>query len=218
MTAKRDDRPKIHDYAIIGDGRSAALVSRGGTIDWLCWPRFDSPSVFARLLDERGGSWQIRPTVPARITRRYVDDTNVLETTFENADGRCVLVDLMTIAGEDDKRQMLVPDHEILRRIRCERGEMAFEIVVEPQPELGGARPRVSQHDRLGIRWEYGAKLLTLRAECPLALEGRGVARGTARLRAGESIAIALSFDEEAPALLPPLGDGGVDRIDRAIR
>src|SRR4051812_49832933 len=92
------EHPKIQDYAVIGDGRSIALVSRTGSIDWLCWPRFESPAIFARLLDlDRGGSWRITPTAPVRIARRYVAHTNVLETVFENADGCCVLSDAMTI-------------------------------------------------------------------------------------------------------------------------
>src|SRR5438046_9620524 len=109
------DPARIADHGIIGDGRSTALVSRGGAVDWLCWPRFDSPPVFSGLLDpERGGGWRISPTTPSRITRRYVEHTNVLETTFENAAGRCVLVDAMTIASEHDKTQLFVPDHEVL--------------------------------------------------------------------------------------------------------
>ncbi|HMG22139.1 MAG TPA: trehalase-like domain-containing protein, partial [Kofleriaceae bacterium] len=97
-------QPKIHDYALIGDGRSAALVSRGGSIDWLCWPRFDSAPVFGALLDDtRGGTWRIEPKAPARTTRRYVEHTNVLETTFDDGVGRVVLTDAMTIGSEDYK-------------------------------------------------------------------------------------------------------------------
>jgi len=76
--------PKIQDYAAIGDGRSAALVSREGSLDWLCWPRFDSPSLFGGLLDgQAGGAWGIAPTGPGcRAERWYVDGTNVLQTRF----------------------------------------------------------------------------------------------------------------------------------------
>jgi GH15 family glucan-1,4-alpha-glucosidase len=211
-------QPKIHDYALIGDGRSAALVSRGGSIDWLCWPRFESPPVFARLLDvARGGSWQITPTTRMRTTRRYVEHTNVLETTFRNADGACVLVDVMTIASEADKARMLVPDHEILRRVRCERGEVALEVHVDPRPDFGSARMRVAQHAKLGARWQYGSRLLALRAEVPLRIDDDGVARATIRLRAGESVALSLTFDEEGPALLPPLGEAADERVARSI-
>jgi GH15 family glucan-1,4-alpha-glucosidase len=103
-------QPKIHDYALLGDGRSAALVSRDGSVDWMCWPRFDSASVFGALLDaERGGCFSIEPAAPAHVSRRYIEHTNVLETRFENADGAAVLVDALTIASEDDKAKLLVP-------------------------------------------------------------------------------------------------------------
>ena len=88
--------PKINDYAVIGDGRSVALVSRYGSIDWLCWPRFDSAAIFGKILDaEVGGTWSIRPTQESQTTRRYIDNTNVLETEFHLSSGRIVLTDFM---------------------------------------------------------------------------------------------------------------------------
>src|ERR1700757_534002 len=112
--------PDIGDYAVIGDCRSAALVSKYGCIDWLCWPRFDSPSIFAALLDkEKGGFWSIAPVYPCEFRRAYVKDSNVLETYFIGANGRATLTDLMPVAAEDFKKKSLLPDHEILRQIAC---------------------------------------------------------------------------------------------------
>src|SRR5882757_1033295 len=97
----------IEDYALIGDGHTAALVGKNGSIDWLCWPRFDSPACFAALLGtDEHGHWQITPTrqdgsrdrnggVDTRTTRRYQDDTLVLETTFETDSGTVTLIDFM---------------------------------------------------------------------------------------------------------------------------
>jgi len=89
---------RIEDYAIIGDCRTAALVSRDGSIDWFCCPRFDSDACFAALLGTREhGRWSIGPRTPARITRRYRPNTLVLETHFETRDGAVTLVDFMPL-------------------------------------------------------------------------------------------------------------------------
>src|SRR5215218_2162305 len=117
--------PAIGDYALIGDGRSAALVSRDGSLDWLCWPRFDSPSLFAALLDqERGGHFRVRPTSTFRVERRYLPDTNVLETVFHGPAGSVALRDLMPIASDADKRAAPTPQHEVLREIEGLTGEV----------------------------------------------------------------------------------------------
>ena len=77
----------IGDYALLSDRHSAALVSRDGSIDWLCFPRFDSPSVFARLLGEQAGHWSVRAPGASAVTRRYLDRTMVLETTLPHGHG-----------------------------------------------------------------------------------------------------------------------------------
>src|ERR1041385_390075 len=82
---------KIQDYAIIGNGRSAALISKRASLDWLCWPRFDSASIFGAILDpKRGGDWSIHPLHESEVSRRYIENTNVLETTFLGATGQIV--------------------------------------------------------------------------------------------------------------------------------
>src|SRR5258708_12742224 len=83
----------IGDYALLSDCRSAALVTSDGSVDWLCFPRFDSPAIFARLLDEEAGYWSVRPTCSAEVTRRYLEHSLVLETTFRTRTGTAALVD-----------------------------------------------------------------------------------------------------------------------------
>ena len=207
--------PRIHDHAIIGNTRSAGLITRDGSLDWLCWPRFDSAPVFARLLDPAGGEWRIAPTARARITRRYIDHSNVLETTFETPGGRAVVVDLMTVASEETKRTELVPDDELLRHVRCDEGQVELEVVVAPRPDFGRAPVRCRQLPRLGIRWEVGRELYALRADVPVVLV-EGTARATLRLRAGQSATFALTRDD-GPALLAPLGPPAQERIARSI-
>src|SRR5580698_9748936 len=90
----------IADYALLSDRHSAALVGRDGSIDWLCFPRFDSPSVLGRLLDDEAGYWSIRAANTTQTSRRYLDRTMVLETTFETPNGTVAVTDtLATGAG-----------------------------------------------------------------------------------------------------------------------
>src|SRR4051794_577860 len=91
----------IAEYALLSDCRSAALVHRAGSIDWLCFPRFDSPSVFAHLLDRAAGHWSIRASGDAEISRRYLPETLVLETTYRTETGTAIVLDAMAVGRNE---------------------------------------------------------------------------------------------------------------------
>ncbi len=99
------DSLPIGEYALLSDCRSAALVSPHGSVDWLCFPRFDGPSVFCRLLDPAGGRFAIRPAGEFQVRRRYLDRTMVLETTFQTAGGTAVLTDALALGAEERGHQ-----------------------------------------------------------------------------------------------------------------
>ncbi len=192
----------IEDYAIIGDGRSAALISRSGSLDWLCWPRFDSPSLFTAILDEdRGGRFSIAPVQPFRSERCYLGETNVLRTRLFAARGELTLTDFMPVHGGIDARRSLHPGHEIVRNVRCGAGEVEVEIAFDPRPLYALLQPRIHQLGKLGFRVEAGrGRLLTLLTDAPLGSDGRA----RLRLRAGEELHFSLVYADCAPATLPP--------------
>src|SRR5215217_1244989 len=212
--------PPISDYALIGDCRSAGLVSRDGSLDWLCLPRFDSPSVFAALLDARkGGRFCIRPVGEYSSERRYLANTNVLETVFRTPTGACVLRDLMSVSSEVDKRTHLTPEHEVLRELEGLEGEVEVEILYDPRPDYGRVRPLLEERGALGLRCEVDGTSLTLRSEMPLELiDGDRSASGFARIRSGEQKHLSLTYSMEAPAVVPLLGEAARGRIGRTVR
>lgn len=213
----RSPRAGIGDYAILGDCRSAALVSREGPIDWLCWPRFDSASIFGALLDERAGRFRIAPGAPARAKRSYIPETNVLETRFDTATGSILLTDLMPVASEEEKRSMLLPEHEILRIVECERGEVEVEMLFQPRPGYGRENVFIRDARRLGLRMETRAGLLVLRTNMRLHVSDPRTVRARAILRAGESFQFSLSLAAEWQAVLPPLGEWSHRSLARSI-
>jgi GH15 family glucan-1,4-alpha-glucosidase len=181
---------RIEDYAVIGDGRSAALVSREGSVDWLCWPRFDSPSLFASLLDvEKGGAFRLGPNGPSRTRRRYLPGSNVLETTFFAQGGTLVLSDLMSVATEDDKRTSPLPEHELLRVIECAQGAVQVELAVTMRPDYARTLAKWSDGGPLGLRASDRHGLYTVRGDVPITKYGdRAEAHFT--LKQGERAAI----------------------------
>jgi GH15 family glucan-1,4-alpha-glucosidase len=150
-----DTYPPISDYGLIGDMQSCALVSKAGSIDWACFPRFDSPSVFGRLLDwQDGGCFQLAPKGVESVTRRYLPNTNVLETSFETEGGIAVLTDFMPVTHETHRTgaPQVSQQRQIVRELRCESGSVEFEMRCEPRFDYGSIIPHVSlMGPRLGL-------------------------------------------------------------------
>ena len=132
-------RLPIADYAVLSDCHSAALVSRDGSIDWLCFPRFDSPSVFGRILDDAAGHWSITPADrwPFETTRRYLGDTLLLETTFTTAHGSVTMTDTMAV-GRNERGHTLGAGAvgTVLRRLVGVEGHVELEMVYAPRPRV----------------------------------------------------------------------------------
>lgn len=205
--------PPINDYGIIGDCRSAALVSKNGSLEWLCWPRFDSRSVFAALLDrERGGFWKVSPVGECSVTREYIRNSNVLQTCFTTASGRAVLTDLMPVR----ERYSIVPDHEIIRHFVCESGEIVVDCVFAPRADYGEHAPSLRQVGKLGVRMDCGRGVYWLRSSIPLGVDGP-MASARVALKAGEDLRFSFSYSENAPAVLPSL-DALPERIKHCAK
>ena len=160
--AMADRTTPIEDYALLGDCETAALVSRDGSVDWLCWPRFDSPACFAALLGApEHGRWRIAPrdVVPERTLRQYRGDTLVLETVMETADGGAVaLIDFMP---PRDGRSDLV------RIVRGMRGRVAMRMELVLRFDYGRTVPWVTRNDDGDLRAVAGPHQVTLRTAVP---------------------------------------------------
>jgi GH15 family glucan-1,4-alpha-glucosidase len=125
----------IADYALISDCHSAGLVSRKGSIDWLCFPRFDRPSTFARILDEDAGTWSITPMDVAETSRRYVDRTMVLETTSRTPTGTVVVTDALAVGPNERGHELGAESpHVLMRQVSCTQGDVDIDIVYAPRP------------------------------------------------------------------------------------
>ena len=181
----------IADYALISDCHSAALVSTRGSVDWLCFPRFDKPSVFGRLLDQNAGHWTVRPTESARVTRRYLDQTMVLETAVRSASGASKIIDAMALDPSDQGHDLGAgAPGVVIRRIECLDGQMEFQMEYAPRPEYGLIYPLLSPVPG-GVAARGGADFLVL--SCPFEFYlDRSVARARFTLSAGDAVGLAL--------------------------
>ena len=206
----------IADYAIIGCTRSAALISRQGSIDWLCWPQFDSPSVFARILDfRRGGFFAIRPAGAFTVKRRYLPSTNILETTFTCDSGVVTLLDLMPVMREEEKHRRLTPFRQILRRVECISGSVAMQVEFAPRTNYGRSRTDLSYRGD-SICCEQNPIVMHLRSDIRFTLAGPD-ASSQFTVRQGERHDFALAFDDHTPAVFPNIGDEASGEIERTL-
>ena len=187
----------IADYALLSDRHGAALVSSDGSVDWLCVPRFDSPSIFARLLDEQAGAWSLRASYATAVTRRYLDRTMVLETTYNTPTGTAVVVDaLATGLGNRGHALGRGSPHLLLRQVTCTDGEIEMHVEYVPRPEYGLVHPLLDAVDG-GLVATGGADVLVLSSPLPLDV-GSSSASGTEVLRAGERTGFALHHARRA--------------------
>src|SRR4051812_27727528 len=138
----------IGEYALLSDRHSAALVSLDGSIDWLCSPRFDIASIFGRLLGDQAGSWTVRAADATEVTRRYLDRTMVLETTYRTTTGTAVVLEAIA-TGEGNRGHGLGKDapHLLLRQVTCTAGVVEIEVEYAPRPEYGLVSPLLEPID-----------------------------------------------------------------------
>jgi GH15 family glucan-1,4-alpha-glucosidase len=183
----------LEDYALIGDCETGALVGRDGSIDWLCWPRFDSGACFAALLgDPQHGRWRIAPTGEVvRTERRYRGDSLILETTFVTATGTATLIDFMPPVG---------PQAELVRTVVGVRGEVAMRVELILRFSYGALVPWVTRLGKDTLRAIAGPDMVILHTDVPLRGENlTSVAEFT--LREGDSKSFTLSW---RPSHKPP--------------
>ena len=188
---------RIEDYAIIGDCRSAALIGRDGSADWLCWPRFDSGACFAALLGTpEHGRWLIAAADPnAKATRRYRDDTLILETDFETPGGAVTLIDFMPVAGEAS---------HVARIVIGRRGQLAMRCELVLRFDYGSIVPWVTRLDDGTLEAVAGPDMVLLRT--PIALHGEQFkTAGDFTVSEGQTISFVLTYGRSHRAPPEPI-------------
>jgi GH15 family glucan-1,4-alpha-glucosidase len=184
------ERP-IAEYALLSDSRSAGLVGPDGSVDWLCFPRFDSPAVFGRLLGEKAGHWSIRVAGDFSSTRRYRQRTLVLETTYQTGDGVVTVTDALAV-GDGDRGHDLGAGAPgaLLRQVSCTQGSVDVDVEFAPRPEYGLIYPLLREVPG-GLLARGGADMLALSSPVSFSLQS-GTAAVRLSMSAGEIVGFAL--------------------------
>ena len=189
----------IEEHAIVGDLRTVALVGTNGTIDWYCPARFDAPSLFASLLDDRrGGSFSLSCRTTAAPKQLYLPDTNILLTRFLGADAVGEVLDFMV----PETSGTAVPRDLLVRRAAAVRGRARFELACHPAFDYGRAAHTVELVDGVGAVFDSPAGRCVLRSDVPLKAEEGGVG-ATFTLDEGETADLVLEWNGEVRALVP---------------
>jgi GH15 family glucan-1,4-alpha-glucosidase len=194
-----DGYAPLRDYAAIGDGRTVALVALDGSIDWLPLPDLDSASVFAAILDHaRGGRFQLEPEVPYSVERRYLPETNVLETTFRTAAGRARVTDALTLPGAG-----LEPHRELQRRIEGLSGTVPLRWRLEPRFGYGGWPVRLALRNGIPVAASGNDALALGSVDAGEPAIGEHAIEGRFVSAEGSSALLALWFAHQEPLVFP---------------
>ncbi len=190
-------------------------MSRAGAIEWLCLPSFSSPSVFAAILDrQRGGEFSIAIDPAGTSSRRYVGDTNVLETTLRSADGSVRITDFMPIVSGKPR---LEPMRQVLRIVEGVDGNPSLRVSIDPRPDYGRRVPALVRRGALGWAWSWGNELLHLSTDVPLAARGTAI-EGIVSVAAGTKRYFSLSYTKGDVGSIPPLGSAADDQHRATLR
>src|SRR5919202_625224 len=203
----------IADYGLLADCNGSALVDRAGSIDWLCMPRYDSPAIFARLLDPDAGHWAIRPAGDFEATRGYVPGSLAVETTFTTSSGTVRLTDVMAAAqGQRGHDLGFDAPHELLRSVLGVAGEVDMVLELAPRPEYGLITPLIRLEE--GGARTFGSGRISVRSTVALQLTA-GILRCAFTVREGDRAGFSMRWasaeDRQAPA--PTDGERVADRI-----
>ncbi len=192
-----DPFPPIGSYAFLSNCETGALLAPNGSIEWLCLPRFDCPSVFGSILDRGAGSMRLAPDEVVPLARRYEPGTNVVETTWATETGWLVVRDALVVAMQDvegSARQRLRPRRVLIRTAHCTSGEAEVLLRCEPAPDY--ARGEVSWSVEAGLAEGRAGELrLAMSSDMGLEAAGRGIVAGR-RLNEGERCFCAMAWDE----------------------
>jgi GH15 family glucan-1,4-alpha-glucosidase len=199
--------PSIADHGLIGDLQTAALVATDGTIDWFCCPRFDSPSVFASLLDDRrGGRFALAPVTPARTTKQmYMPDTAILVTRYLSDSGIAEVLDFMPV----DQPHIVSDRHRLVRAVRGIRGEVEFEARVEPRFDYARQPHKVHVNGTTAV-FESGQLNLHVASLSPLERDGDDL---RSRFTVGAGDVAGFVLESGAAGTPTSIGHGEVERM-----
>lgn len=199
----RLDRTPIGDHAAIGDCRSLALITRSGTLDWLCWPMFSSPALFAGLLDVEGGRFSLSALGPADYGREYLPGTNVLVTRVAGVDGGFSITDFMPVPGSGDE---LRPERELIRIVEGLSGAPGITSTFAPSGKFG--RLSLRRRRWSATRWSFAAhgEVTYLHSSVAFSPSDEGDAlTARFRLEAGQRVVFWLTHTVAQPAIFPDL-------------
>lgn len=216
-------RSSISDYGMIGNCRTAALVSKAGSVDWCCLPFFSSDGVFSALLGgPAGGYYSVAPAVPFTSRQYYLDQTNILVTEFVTDSGRARLTDCFTVTSSIEQRKRFWPDTELLRCLDGIEGEVPMRLQFCPRSRFGKKGMRFRSIGAFGFSNRENCPLLFFRTSLDpekirAGADGEGLASDFT-VRADQRIYFSMVYDDQAPAVVPPLGEWAAARIEETER